>query len=60
MENLNNNFDERLKRYSDEIRSMEIVYYNGRVKCINQKNTITLKTNNIQDESICIKSKKKI
>lgn len=58
MENLNNNFDERLKQYSDEIKSMEIVYRDGRVKCINKKNIITLKSNNIQDESICIKSEK--
>ena len=32
MEKVNNNFDERLKQYSEEIKSMEIVYQNGRVK----------------------------
>ena len=50
MEKVNNNFDERLKQYSEEIKSMEIVYKNGRVKYINKKNM------NIQDESRCIKS----
>ena len=38
MEKVNNNFDERLKQYSEEIKSMEIVYQNGRVKYINKKN----------------------
>ena len=37
MEKVNNNFDERLKQYSEEIKSMEIVYQNGRVKYINKK-----------------------
>lgn len=55
MEKVNNNFDERLKQYSEEIKSMEIVYHEGRVKCINKKNMINLKNRNIQDESICIK-----
>ena len=56
MEKVNNNFDERLKQYSEEIKSMEIVYQNGRVKYINKKNMINLKNRNIQDESRCIKS----
>ena len=51
MEKVNNNFDERLKQYSEEIKSMEIVYQNGRVKYINKKNMINLKNRNIQDES---------
>lgn len=37
MENLDNDFDERLKRYSEEIRKMEIVYIDGRVRYINNK-----------------------
>ena len=37
MEKVNNNFDERLKQYSEEIKSMEIVYQNGRVKYINKR-----------------------
>ena len=41
MENINNNFDERLKKYSEKIKSMEIVYRDGRVKCINNKNIIS-------------------
>ena len=45
MEKVNNNFDERLKQYSEEIKSMEIVYQNGRVKYINKKNMINLKKN---------------
>ena len=56
MEKVNNNFDERLKQYSEEIKSMEIVYQNGRVKYINKKNMINLKNRNIRDESRCIKS----
>ena len=47
MEKVNNNFDERLKQYSEEIKSMEIVYQNGRVKYINKKNMINLKNRNI-------------
>ncbi len=58
MEKVNNNFDERLKQYSEEIKSMEIVYHDGRVKCINKKNMRSLNNRNIQDESICIKSEK--
>ena len=34
MKKIDNNFDEKLKKYSDEIKSMEIIYHNGRVKCI--------------------------
>ena len=59
MEKVDNNFDERLKQYSEEIKSMEIVYHDGRVKCINKKNVRSLNNRNIQDESICIKSEKK-
>ena len=58
MENINNNFDERLKQYSEEIKSMEIVYRDGRVKCINNKNIIDLKRNNIKDKSSYIRSEK--
>ena len=47
MENINNNFDERLKKYSEKIKSMEIVYCDGRVKCINNKNIIFLFIYNI-------------
>ena len=59
MENINNNFDERLKKYSEKIKSMEIVYRDGRVKCINNKNIIDLKRNNIKDKSSYIRSEKK-
>nr|WP_317333955.1 hypothetical protein [uncultured Romboutsia sp.] len=59
MEKIDNNFDRRLKQYSEEIKSMKIVYHEGRVKCINKKNMINLKNRNIQDESICIKSDNK-
>ena len=58
MENINNNFDERLKKYSEKIKSMEIVYRDGRVKCINNKNIIDLKRNNIKDKSSYIRSEK--
>ena len=54
MEKVDNNFDERLKQYSEEIKSMEIVYHDGRVKCINKKKVRNLNIKNIQDESICI------
>ena len=43
MENINNNFDERLKKYSEKIKSMEIVYRDGRVKCINNEKYSILK-----------------
>lgn len=59
MEKIDNNFDRRLKQYSEEIKSMKIVYHEGRVKYINKKNMINLKNRNIQDESICIKSDNK-
>lgn len=44
MENLDNDFDERLKRYSEEIRKMEIVYIDGRVRYINNKSINKLKS----------------
>ena len=55
MKKIDNNFDEKLKKYSDEIKSMEIIYHNGRVKCINKKSIRNLNDSNIQDESIDIK-----
>ncbi|WP_296647984.1 hypothetical protein, partial [Romboutsia sp. 13368] len=44
MGNLDNDFDERLKRYSEEIRKMEIVYLDGRVRYINNKSINKLKS----------------
>ena len=40
MEKVNNNFDERLKQYSEEIKSMEIVYQNiqDESRCIKSEN----------------------
>lgn len=55
MKKIDNNFDEKLKKYSDEIKSMEIIYHNGRVKCINKKSMRNLNDSNIQDEPIDIK-----
>ena len=42
----------------EKIKSMEIVYRDGRVKCINNKNIIDLKRNNIKDKSSYIRSEK--
>ena len=55
MKKIDNNFDEKLKKYSDEIKSMEIIYHNGRVKCINKESMRNLNDSNIQDEPIDIK-----
>ena len=43
MGNLDNDIDERLKRYSEEIRKMEIAYLDGRVRYINNKSINKLK-----------------
>ena len=55
MKKIDNTFDEKLKKYSDEIKSMEIIYHNGRVKCINKESMRNLNDSNIQDEPIDIK-----
>jgi len=56
MEKVDNNFEERLKRYSEEIKSMEIVYHEGRVKCISKKETTNFKSRKTQDKHINKKS----
>jgi len=56
MGKIDNSFEERLKKYSDHIKSMEIVYHEGRVKCINNKEVIKFKSRSIQSEPINIKS----
>ena len=56
MEKLDNNFEERLRKYSEHIKSMKIVYHEGRVKCINNKESVNFKSRTIQDEHTNIKS----
>lgn len=56
MSKIDNSFEERLKKYSEHIKSMEIVYHEGRVKCINNKEVIKFKSRCIQGEPINIKS----
>ena len=56
MEKLENNFEQRLKKYSEEIKSMEIVYQDGRVKCINKKDKVNFKARKKQIKDNDIKS----
>ena len=56
MEKLDNNFEERLKRYSEQIKSMEIVYREGRVKYINKKDRASFKDRILKNEHIDTKS----
>lgn len=56
MEKLENNFEQRLKKYSEEIKSMEIVYQDGRVKCINKKDKVNFKARKKQVKDNDIKS----
>lgn len=44
MGNLDNDFDERLKRYTEEIKKMEIEYIDGRVRHINNKSVNKFKS----------------
>ena len=56
MGKLDNNFEQRLKRYSEEIKSMQIVYREGRVKCINKKDRANFKDSILKNEHTDIKS----
>ena len=44
MGNLDNDFDERFKRYTEEIKKMEIEYIDGRVRHINNKSVNKFKS----------------
>lgn len=51
MENLDKDFDERLKRYSNEIKKMKIVYVDGRVRYVNRESIDQFKSINNRDKS---------
>lgn len=53
MGKIDNDFDERLKKYSEEIKKMEVVYHDGRVKCINKKDRINIKNLSTIEKSYC-------
>ena len=50
MENLDKDFDERLKKYSDEIKKMKIVYVDGRVRYVNRESIEIFKGINNRDK----------
>ena len=50
MENLDKDFDERLKKYSDEIKKMKIVYVDGRVRYVNRESMEKFKGINNRDK----------
>ena len=54
MGKIDNDFEERLKKYSEEINKMEITYQDGRVKYVNKKGTVNLKNRNTKDNYIYI------
>lgn len=52
MVKVENNFEERLKKYSEKIKNMEIVYRDGRVRWINKNDKINSKNRETKDETI--------